>query len=272
MQETCAPREWFMPTCLAVVLFLAALGLPGSPGARAGDNPPVSLTVFAAASMTEVVTELAHDFDQSGKTATKLSFASSATLAKQIESGAGADVFIAVDAKWVDYLEQKDFLVKASRVDFAGNVLVLVAPTDKVFPFVPAPGANLAAAFSGRLAVGDPETVPAGKYAKEALGWMQCWDALKNRLAPSADVRSTLRLVATGETDAGIVYRTDAAVEPRVKVVAAFPESSHAPIVYTAAICKGAKEQAAGFLALLAKPEGKALLARHGFLLPGTKE
>jgi molybdate transport system substrate-binding protein len=172
----------------------------------------------------------------------------------------------------VDYLEGKDLLIKGSRTDFAGNVLVLIAPAEKPFTFTPAPGADLAAAFSGRLAVGDPQAVPAGKYAKEALEWMKCWDGLKSRLAPSADVRSTLRLVATGETDAGIVYRTDAAVEPRVAIVAAFPEQSHTPVVYTAALCKGAKEHAHEFISLIKSAGGKALLEKRGFTLPGNKE
>lgn len=263
---------------IAIIGILAAMPLTAVPGVTAPNHAaaqaaePAELTVFAAASMTEVVTALARDFARSGKTNTKLSFASNATLAKQIESGAGADVFIAVDPVWVEYLEKKGLLVKGSRTDFAGNLLVLIAPAGRGFAFTPAPGADLASAFAGRLAVGDPESVPAGKYAREALEWMKCWDTLKSRLAPAPDVRSALRLVATGETDAGIVYRTDAAVEPRVTVVAAFPEQSHRPIVYTAALCAGAKGQAREFIALLGGPEGRALLAQHGFLLPGEKE
>lgn len=258
--------------CLLAVLTVSAMGTATPPGAAAQDKEPASLTVFAAASMTEVVTALSESFDRAGRTRTKLSFASSATLAKQIESGAEADVFIAVDGAWMDYLDKKELLVKGSRSDFAGNVLVLIAPANKPFTFAPVPGADLAAAFPGRLAVGDPESVPAGKYARESLEWMHCWDGLKSRLAPSADVRSTLRLVATGETDAGIVYRTDAAVESRVTIVAAFPEASHKPIVYCAALCRGAKAQAREFIALLGKPEGRALLAKQGFLLPGQRE
>ena len=254
-----------------MAILLVFVAIIATPAVMAQEKTAESITVFAAASMTEVITELAQQFETANHIKPKLSFASSAVLARQIEAGAPADVFVSADPAWTEYLDKKHLLEPGSVVTFAQNTLVIIAPAEKTFTFVPKQGADLASAFQGRLAVGDPESVPAGKYAKESLTWMKSWDALKSRLAPAADVRAALRLVASGETAAGIVYKTDALAEPKVKMVAEFPAASHAAIVYTAGLCKNTKEPAKKFLALVKDTPGKEALLKHGFTLPEKK-
>ncbi len=246
---------------LLVVLSAAASGTPE----KAGDVEGGAITIFSAASLTEVVTAWAAEYERTAHVKAKCSFNSSAILARQVEAGAAADVFISADPAWTDYLDKKGLLLKDSTFEFARNVLALVAPVDEPIAFVASPGADLGRVVKGRLAVGEPDSVPVGKYAKQALEWMQCWETMKLRLAPMPDVRSVLRIVATGETNAGIVYRTDAMVEPRVKVVCEFPEASHQPIIYAAARCKGAKKGAEGFVALMKSEGGREMLKQHGF-------
>ena len=257
--------------CKIVAVLLVFIATIIMPIATAQNKTDDTITIFAAASMTEVVTELAQQFEATNHMKPKLSFASSAVLARQIGAGAPADIFITADPLWTEYLDKKKYLEPGTVIEFAHNALVLIAPADKSFSFVPAQGADLAAAFQGRIAIGEPESVPAGKYAKEALTWMKAWDVLKDRLAPAADVRAALRLVATGETQAGIVYKTDAIAEPKVKLVAEFPAASHTTIVYNAGLCKGAKAPANKFLALMQDTAGKDTLKKHGFLLPEKK-
>ena len=221
------------------------------------------VTVFAAASLTETITRLAADYQkQSGKTVA-VSLAASSVLAKQIEASRGADIFISADAEWMDYLDGKSLLAAGTRRDLLGNRLVLIGPADG--PAIRlAPGFDLKGALKGgRLAIADPATVPAGKYGKEALTRLKAWDGVP--LAPAENVRVALAYVARGEAPLGIVYETDARAEPKVKVAAVFPENSHAPIRYPAALTKDAKNEARGFLVYLSSPAARSVFESAGF-------
>ena len=230
--------------------------------ARAG-----TLTVFAAASLKNALDEIGTAWKASSGDTIAPSYASSSTLAKQIEQGAPADIFISADQQWMDYLTDRK-LARDPR-PLLGNRLVLVAPKSSIAAVVIKPGFDLAGMLAGgRLAVGDPTHVPAGIYAKQALTKLGAWSAVEPKLAPAADVRAALALVARGEAPLGIVYETDAKVEPAVKVVAVFPEDSHDPIVYPAAIVATSKSpEAAKFLAYLSGPAAGAVFERYGFRL-----
>lgn len=224
-----------------------------------------SITVFAAASLTNAVQEIARAWQAEGGTPVATSFAAASTLAKQIENGAPADVFISADLRWMDYLQERQQIDAASRITLLGNRLVLIVPAGRSLAVEFTPGFPIAQAFSGRLAVGDPSNVPVGLYAKEAftaLGW---WEQLQPRLAPTADVRAALRLVETGEVEAGVVYATDAAASAKVAVAALVPESLHKPVRYPAALTASANPAARGFLAYLRSPAATAVFTRLGF-------
>lgn len=194
------------------------------------------------------------------------SFASSSALVKQIEQGAPADLFISADQAWMDVAQRKNLIRPDTRRDLLGNELVIVAPKGRPFAVLIEPEFAFADAFPGRLAIGDPTSVPAGAYAKEALEKLGWWPRLEDRLAPGADVRATLRLVELGEADLGIVYRTDAARSTKVEILAGIPGRLHQPIAYPAALTTGAKPAATAFLAWLAGDEAMAIWRRHGFL------
>lgn len=224
-----------------------------------------SVTVFAAASTADALGEIAKAYEAASAIRVVGSYAASSALAKQIEQGAPADLFISADRQWMDRVQAKGLVRPASRRDLLGNVLVLVTPKARPLELRVEPGFDLARAFTGRLAIGDPASVPAGTYAQEAftrLGW---WASLKDRLAPAADVRAALRLVELGEADLGVVYATDAKRSDKVVVAATVPAELHAPVRYPAALTVEAKPAAAAFLAWLAGPEAAAIWARHGF-------
>ena len=211
---------------------LFAAGLFGATAAWAAD--PV---VFAAASTKDAITDIANDFAAAGKGKVVTSFGSSGDLAKQIENGAPASIFISADSKWADYLDKKNLLVLGSRSNLLGNHLVLIAPADSTMTIDLKPGAPLAAALGdGKLALADPESVPAGRYGKASLTKLGIWDSVQSHVVGAKDVRATLALVELGEAPAGIVYATDAALSKKVKVVAVFPDDSHPPIVYPVAL------------------------------------
>jgi molybdate transport system substrate-binding protein len=227
-----------------------------------------SITVFAAASTTETVQAVARAYEEARHVHVVCSFASSATLAKQIEQGAPADLFLSADGKWMDYLAQRQAIVPASRSDLLANALVLISPAARPVAAMTEKGFPIAGAFTGRLAIGDPASVPAGIYAKEAftaLGW---WPALEGRLAPTADVRAALKLVELGECDLGVVYATDARASSAVAVVATVPAGLHAPIRYPVALTATASPAAAAFLAYLREPAAQAVFTRAGFAIP----
>lgn len=252
---------------VASLLVLLAGTLAGL--AQADSAVPVRpvITVFAAASLTESLGEIARRYEAAQGVTVKLSVAASSVLARQIESGAAADLFISADGAWMDYLEKRGLVQAASRRDLLGNRLVLVAPAGSSVVVDLRPGVDLAAALgpSGRLAIAEPDGVPAGRYAVAALRALGAWQTVENRTARAENVRAALAFVARGEAPLGVVYATDAAVEPRVRVVAPFPPESHAPIVYPVALMPGASPAAAAFLAWLAGPEAGAVFAAAGF-------
>lgn len=229
---------------------------------------PDSVTVFAAASTTNAVTEIGKMFTDKGMGKFVPSFASSSTLAKQIENGAPANVFISADKQWMDYLEEKKMTVPSSRLDLLGNRIVLIAPADGNAKTVEiGPGFDLVKLLgNGRLAMGDPDHVPVGIYGKQALENLGIWKDVEPKLARSSDVRAALTLVERGETPFGIVYATDAAISDKVKVVGTFPENTHPPVVYPMALVKGNDtEVAKSFFAFLKTDEAKAVFKKYGF-------
>jgi molybdate transport system substrate-binding protein len=235
------------------------------PLAARADGP----TVFAAASLTNALTDISALWQAAGHAAPKLSFAASSTLARQIEAGAPANLFASADTKWMDYLDQRHLLAAGSRADVLRNELVLIAPAGQ-----PASDAAIGPAFAlagmlgagGRLAVGDPSNVPAGIYAAQALRKLGFWDAMQPRLAPAEDVRTALLLVERGEAPAGIVYGTDAAISTKVVIVGRFPADSHDPIVYPFAVtAAGDTPEARALLAFLRGPEARAAFQKRGF-------
>jgi molybdate transport system substrate-binding protein len=225
------------------------------------------ITVLAAASLTNVMQDIGkrYEADNSGKTVV-FSFAASMILAKQIEASAGADMFISADSESMDYLESKNLITKATRTNLLRNRLVLVAPANSQIRLSIAPRFKLAEALQGgRLALATVESVPAGRYGKAALTALGVWDSVKDHLAQGEDVRATLAYVARGEAPLGIVYATDARIEPRVRVVATFPDNTHEPILYPAALTKDANSGAAQFLSYLRGPKARGIFAAAGF-------
>ncbi|KRA51555.1 molybdate ABC transporter substrate-binding protein [Pseudoxanthomonas sp. Root630] len=248
---------------LVVLALVASLLVPGI--ARAQDD--TGLTVFAAASLKESLDEAAATYQKQTGVSVRVSYAASSALARQIEQGAPADAFFSADLEWMDYLQQRDKLEPATRRNLLGNQLVLVAPkASKARVDLKRPATFLAALGDGRLAVGQTQTVPAGKYAKASLESLSLWNGVKARLAESESVRAALMLVARGETPLGIVYASDAKAEPAVRVVATFPEDSHPPIIYPVAALRGPRSaQATQFVQWLASPAADAIFTRRGF-------
>jgi molybdate transport system substrate-binding protein len=229
------------------------------------------VTVFAAASLTDALRALGQEWQARGNPAPRFSFAASSALARQIEQGAPADLFMSADEPWMDYVQQRNLVVNAARVSPLGNALVLVAPANAARPVPLARGTDLASLLgpNGRIATGDPAHVPAGRYAQAALEWMGQWIALSPRLARADNVRAALLLVERGEAPFGIVYATDAAASPGVRVAGTFPAESHPPITYPFALLRRAegKAQARALLGFLAGPEAQPTWQRFGFTL-----
>lgn len=246
--------------------FLAAVALLWLPGPTVAAEPPRPITVYAAASLTDVVGELDALFTQSSGIPVKLSIGASSALARQIEAGAPADIFISADQDWMDYLDARSRIRKASRRNLLGNRLALIAPADSTVQLRIEPGFPLLDALhGGRLATGDPDSVPAGRYARGALMSLGVWIDVADRLVRAEDVRTALAWVARGEAPLGIVYETDARVERRVRVVGIFPAGSHLPIVYPMALTPSASADAARFAEFLQGPAARAVFERHGF-------
>jgi molybdate transport system substrate-binding protein len=254
----------------ALVVWLAAL-LVAVPAAAIAQPTPV--TVFAAASLKNALDETAAAYTaKTGKQA-RMSYGASSALARQIEQGAPADVYISADSDWMDYVAQKHLIVDASRRDLFTNHLALIAPVDSKIAIRIGKGMPLAAALGdGRLAVAGPD-VPAGKYAKASLTTLGIWDSVSGKLAPADNVRGALLFVSRGESPLGIVYDTDAKVEPKVKIVGLFPDDSHPKIFYPAALVAHASNpDAAAFLGFLQGPEASAVFKKYGFIvLPRPK-
>lgn len=225
------------------------------------------LVVFCAGSLIDVVSEIATDFENDSGTEVKLNFASSGTLARQIEHGASPDIFISANKKWLDYLNQQHLIIPETQKKMAGNSLVWVAPLQSEHKeMVFSPDLALPDLFEGRLSIGDPAHVPAGSYAVqllENLGWK---DELEPRFLPAKDVRSALMVVELGEVEAGIVYKTDVLKSKKVKVITEFPDSLHAPVHYYIAIVKGQKNKNSLTLYnYIVSDEAKQTLKKYGF-------
>ena len=251
----------FLAACLALSACLATAA-----PARAAEAP---LTVFAAASLKESMDEAATAFRRDTGQDVRVSYAASSALARQIEQGAPADVFVSADLDWMDALQSKGLIDPASRGELLGNTLVLIAPADSAAePLALARGTDLRPLLGprGRIALALVDSVPAGKYAKAAFESLGLWDGLAPRTAQAENVRAALLLVARGETPLGVVYGSDAKAEPRVKVLATFPAGAHPPIVYPVAKVKaGTHPRAAAFVRWLHTPEAASIFRSHGF-------
>ena len=257
-----------MKSLARLLPLLLACALSASSGIAQAEEPKKpQLLVFAAASLTNVLGELASTWEKSSGVAVKLSFAASSVLARQIEAGSNADVFISADQEWMDYLQSRNLIAQPTRVNLVGNRLVLIAPADSRIKIKIKPGFDLAGALAGgRLSTGDPDTVPVGRYARSALTSLGVWDQVADRLVRADNVRSAMNFVARGEAPLGIVYATDAQIDAKVRVVATFPDNSHAPITYPAAATASAGPDAAGFLAFLRSKQAAPLWKKYGFL------
>jgi molybdate transport system substrate-binding protein len=242
---------------LAATLLLVLAPLP----AFAAD-----VTVFGAASLSDALKEIAALYEKQSGKQVAVSLAASSVLARQIEASSGADVFISADLDWMDYLDNKSLVQHDTRENLLSNKLVLVAGKDVSTNIIIAPHFDLVGALKGgRLAMADPDSVPAGKYGRTALISLGAWNGVVNRVVNAENVRVALAYVSRGEAPLGIVYETDAKADKNVKVVGVFPENTHQPILYPAALIKDAKPEARTFLAYLASPAARAIFEKNGF-------
>ena len=252
---------------LVLAVAWAALALAACSGAP-GPRP---LRVFAAASLQGTLDTIATRYTARTGQPVIITYAGTPTLARQLLTGAPADVVIAADALWMDTLGAAGAVNVDSRLVVAGNRLVVIAPRDARRPLDLTAGALRDALGDGRLAVADTVSVPAGRYARESLDALGLWPSVQGRLAQADDVRGALAFVARGEAPLGIVYATDARAERRVRVVAQLPSRTHAPITYpAAAVTRGDQASATRFLAWLAGADARAQFARAGFTAPGA--
>jgi molybdate transport system substrate-binding protein len=257
-------RRWLV---LAMGPLLAGLPRAAVRGAPEGG---ADLLVFAAASLRDALDEADALYRRDSGARVTVAYAASGALARQIEAGAPADLFISADLGWMDYLEERRLIAAGTRRNLVGNGLVLVAPADAAQLVDIHPGFDLLGRLGGgRLAMGQPRSVPAGRYAEEALTALGVWDVARRHAAYAESVRAALALVASGEAPLGIVYRSDAAAAPGVRIVATFPPGLHAPIVYPIAVTAGARDPAtaAAYIAFLAGPVAQAAFAKQGFAL-----
>jgi molybdate transport system substrate-binding protein len=249
---------------------LAALALLASCHAQPAAKGPV---VLAAASMQGSLDEVADAWAKLGHPKPVISYAASSALARQVESGAPADLFLSADEKWMDTIQNDGKVAPGSRGDLLGNSLVLIGPKDSKAAVDFAKPGSLTTALgpSGKLSMADPSAVPAGLYGKAALDNLGLWSKVQGKVASAENVRAALKLVESGEAPLGVVYATDAEVSAKVRVVATFPESSHEPIRYPVAVIAGAPSgDAAGFRAFLAGPQAQAIFVRYGFTAPSS--
>jgi molybdate transport system substrate-binding protein len=228
------------------------------------------LLVFAAASMKNALDEADAAYKAAGGSAVTASYASSSVLAKQIEQAAPADVFISADSDWMDYVATRNLIKLDSRANLVANRLVLIAPKTSDARIEIGPNFPLAAALGeGKLSMGDPGSVPAGLYGKAALTKLGVWEQVRTKVIGAENVRSALAFVSRGEAPFGIVYETDAKIDPGVRIVAVFPENSHDPIVYPVAITQQSHHDEAGkYLAFLKSDIARAIFQKYGFANP----
>jgi molybdate transport system substrate-binding protein len=249
----------------SVVYLSMALMCFGNPvqGAEASQR---DMLVFAAASLSDVLTEIGVEYRAHTGQQVKFSFAASSILARQIEVGATAEVFFSADVEWMDYLQSRKLLDASSRQNIVGNRLALIAPSDSRVELKIAPRFELLKALGrGRLATGDPDGVPAGRYARAALLSLGVWNDVEDRLVRADNVRTAVAFVARGEVPLGIVYETDARIEKRVRIVDIFPESTHPPILYPAAAIVDSRPAAREFVAFLQSSKAQEIFQKYGF-------
>ena len=249
---------------LLVAVLCIALGNSWAAAAAAQDN---KLVVFAAASLKDALDAVNAAYQRDKGQDTTTSYAASSALARQIEAAAPADIFISADLDWMDYLAKRMLIKPEARFNLLGNTLVLIAPADSTLSLVIGPHFPLARALGdGRLAIADPAGVPAGKYGKTALERLDVWSSVADKLAPAENVRAALFLVARGEAPLGIVYQTDAVADKGVKIIGAFPEDTHPPIIYAvAAVAASANPGDPVYLAYLKSPAARPLFEKAGF-------
>jgi molybdate transport system substrate-binding protein len=255
-------RRWLQTLCSVTCALAAGFAAARTPAAA---EP---ITVFAAASLKESFDEAAAAYHKATAQPVRVSYAASSALARQIEQGAPADVFVSADLDWMDYLRERKLIDDGSRRNLLGNTLVLIAPkTSKAQAVALKPGVKLLPLLGdGRIALALTASVPAGKYARAAFTSLGVWDQLQPKVAEAENVRAALMLVARGEAPLGVVYGSDAKAEPNVRVLATFPAGSHPPIVYPIARLSASKQlNAAAFVKWLKSPAASAIFRRHGF-------
>jgi len=246
----------------AALLSLAPLP---APAATSGTHP---ITVFGAASLTNVLQETGDEFTRATSLPVRFSFAASSVLARQLENGARADVFISADEQWMDYLQARNLIDPSSRRNLLGNRLVLIAPADSPVTLRIAPHFGLLAALGGgRLSTGDPDSVPAGRYARSALISLGVWKDVQDRLVRAENVRIALAFVARGEAPLGIVYESDALIDQGVRQIDVFPAGTHPPILYPAALTRAAGAGSKRFLDWLRGGKSGTVFRRYGFIV-----
>lgn len=264
-------RKWLGRAAATAAAMLAwtALRTPATAQKAQGND----LIIFAAASLKNALDAANAQWQKETGQAAKISYAASSALAKQIEQGAPAQVFISADPDWMDYLAKKDLIKTDTRANFLGNRIVLVAPKDKAKPVEIKTGFDLAKVLGdGRLAMANVDAVPAGKYGKAALEKLGVWGNVSGKMAQAENVRAALLLVSRGEAPAGIVYQTDAASDPNVAIIGTFPAGTHPPIIYPIGLTASASHpDAAAFLAFLKSAKAKPSFEAQGFtmLAPG---
>ncbi len=257
-----SPRRRILGRMLALAAAAAlAGGVPQPAQAQGGD-----LVVFAAASLKNALDAIHGKCQKETGKSAKISYAASSALARQIEQGAPAQMFISADIPWMDYVEKKDLIKKETRSDLLSNRIVLIAPKDKAKAVDIKPGFDLAKVLGdGRLAMANVEAVPAGRYGKASLEKLGVWASVSGKLAQAENVRAALLLVSRGEAPAGIVYQTDAASDKGVTIIGTFPQDTHPPIVYPIALTKSAGPDAAAFLAYIKSAKATSLFEAQGF-------
>lgn len=243
-------------------------------GVRAASAAAQPVLVFAAASLKNALDDAVHRFERDIHIPVTVSYAASSTLARQIESGAPADIFISADLDWMDYLQRRSLIRPASRKNLLGNRLVLAAPAASTIKLAIVPGFDLAGLLAGgRLAMANPHSVPAGKYGKAALEKLGVWQSLAPHIAAAENVRAALLFVDRGECPLGIVYATDAKADPGVRVVGVFPANTHPPIIYPVALTIDSTNAAASkLLAFLESRAAKPAFEKQGFTVLGAAE
>nr|WP_294839906.1 molybdate ABC transporter substrate-binding protein [uncultured Methylotenera sp.] len=250
---------------LKVALVSICLALAPNSQAAEKDAAKDTIVVFAAASLTNAINEISANYEQEKGAQIKSSFAASSALAKQIENGAPADIFISADTKWMNYLKDKQALKDSTVANLLTNHLVLIAPAGKRFDVTMNKSFDFFGAFNGKLCTGEMASVPVGIYAKQALTSLAWLDAGQSRIVGTQDVRAALTLVERAECATGIVYETDAKISNKVDVIATFPDNTHEPILYPLALTKSASAKSADFYDYLKSEKAKVIFTKYGF-------